>query len=419
MNVKRSLGWSTAVIAALGITLSPASAAGALTGSSKPQPPPTLGRYETMDERLARLQEPLSAAANRLYDAASAGGAQGYAGITVDVEGQGVNLFWKGDPPQAVVTALAAERKSVRVRSLSALHAKAELLEDVTQIVADESARNVPREKRAHALSISPDGSGITVTVEARDAAEEARRSQRNVIVTNVASDSVHPLTRQNDSPPWWSGARIYVGGGGCTTGFGVYSGSAQWMITAAHCASQGSTAYDGAYDLMGSVGTVIPGIDTELINLSSPNVGGYMYDGAWNDPNSYAKPVVGRAANFVGEYVCTSGSYSGVQCDLQINADNESRVINGVNVRSLIRAARTDGSFGAGTGDSGGPVFSVSPSDGYANVTARGGISLGEGSPVSCTAGVAGTCYNQIIYMPISVIVNTFGVSLMTAPPR
>jgi len=207
--------------------------------------------------------------------------------------------------------------------------------------------------------------------------------------------------------------------GNACSTGFGLVQGSSAWMSAAAHCFTRATaTVYNGQGYLMGSVGSRIPSIDTELLNLSDPRVGGYVYDGAWNDAG-YRKPVVGRAANFPGEPVCIDGAFTGVRCNAVIEDDNYTGRVNGVTIYNAIVARSTDGSQIVGGQDSGGPVFTVSPADNYRNVTARGTIvGIPNGSTVNCTVGISiPYCGNKAIYMPISIIVNTFGVALKTAP--
>ena len=73
-----------------------------------------------LDDEIRRrfsLQEPLSAAAKRNYDAADHGEAKVYAGITLDVEGGRVDVDWQGAPPAAVVSAITVMRESVHLLS--------------------------------------------------------------------------------------------------------------------------------------------------------------------------------------------------------------------------------------------------------------------------------------------------------------
>ncbi len=143
-----------------------------------------------LDDEIRRrfsLQEPLSAAANRIYDAADDGEAEGYAGITLDVGGGHVDVYWQGAPPAAVVSAITAMRESVRVNLHTAPYSRAELQQEVEDIVADEGRRAVPDEYRAHGLSVRPDGTGIEVQVEVISPGEQRRRARRRVISTEIA----------------------------------------------------------------------------------------------------------------------------------------------------------------------------------------------------------------------------------------
>ncbi len=143
-----------------------------------------------LDDEMRRrfsLQEPLSAAGNRIYDAADDGEAQGYAGIALDVEGGQVNVYWQGAIPATVVSAITAMRESVRVNLHTAPYSRAELQQDVEDIVADEERRAVPDEYRAHGLTVPPDGTGIVVEVETISPDEQRRRARRHVISTEAA----------------------------------------------------------------------------------------------------------------------------------------------------------------------------------------------------------------------------------------
>jgi hypothetical protein len=416
--LKRSLAVGFVGIVAFLIGMPPAATLAASVSPGKPQPPPNLGRYPSLDERVERLREPLSIAANRISDAADSVDVDGYAGLQIDLENKKVNLYWKGNIPASVTAAIASVSQLAKVDVIVAPHSRRELQQEVNRLLSDQSVRKVPLSKSPHMLIIEPDGSGITAVSEVRDDTEVLKRAQFGVTVEKYAPDSVTPTTRQDDFAPWWGGARIT----GCTSAFGVYSGSSQWMLTARHCYSggTGTAVYNGAGSLMGSVGTNLDSIDTALIDLSTPYVAGYVYDGAYDDPNSYAKPVIGRAANNMYDSVCSSGSYTGVRCNLEITNDAATIRVNGVYIQNMIIVRSVDGGVAWGRGDSGGPIITVSPSDGFKNMTARGMILAADGNTVvPCTQGVSSQCFNVGYYIPISIIVNTLGVSLMTAPAQ
>ncbi len=137
------------------------------------------------------LQEPLSAAADTIYDAADEGEAQGYTGIVLDVEGGHVHVYWYGTAPAAVISAITATRENVRVSLHATPHSlRAHLEQDVRQILDDEERRTVPDEYRAHGLAVQADGSGIVVYVEQLDPDEQRRRALRHVIATEIAGRS-------------------------------------------------------------------------------------------------------------------------------------------------------------------------------------------------------------------------------------
>lgn len=120
----------------------------------------------------------------------------------------------------------------------------------------------------------------------------------------------------------------------------------------------------------------------------------------------------MGRAANNLGEYVCTSGSFSGVRCNIKIVDDSQTVTISGHSVPYIVEAYRMDGTAATGEGDSGGPVFALSSNP--AKVIARGTISAGKhGDEVACV-GVGGrTCWKTVRYMPISVSLNNWAMTL------
>ena len=143
-----------------------------------------------LDEETRRrfaLQEPLSAAANVIFDAADEGITPGYTGIILDVEGGKVHVYWHGTIPARVMSAIATARDSVGVELHPAPHSRAELQQHVKEIVEEEEIRAVPEVFRAHGLSVEADGTGIVVYVEKIDADELLRRAHRPILATEIA----------------------------------------------------------------------------------------------------------------------------------------------------------------------------------------------------------------------------------------
>lgn len=94
---------------------------------------------------------------------------------------------------------------------------------------------------------------------------------------------------------------------------------------------------------------------------------GNQYYDGAWNDPTGYHKHVAGWGLNKAGDYVCTSGSMSGIHCNILVQYAGITMNIGGIDRQNVVKAIRTDTSMAVAAGDSGGPV--VTSADGtYGN---------------------------------------------------
>jgi hypothetical protein len=195
-------------------------------------------------------------------------------------------------------------------------------------------------------------------------------------------------------------------------------------MLSAGHCGSNGNAAVDGGGDPLGTVVSKDPSDDLLLL---SPNggrtVGPHVYTGPWNAGIPNNMTVVGTASNFVGDWVCTSGSYTGEHCGLHVVALNVLRNVNGFLV-PMVQVAAGAGVVAAGHGDSGGPVFGltcpcvpVGPFLLFTRVRARGTISWGEsGTQTSCPAGSpSGGCYSTIDYVDIARALSAYS-SLFTS---
>ncbi|MGW3796063.1 hypothetical protein ACWD8I_33595 [Micromonospora arida] len=109
----------------------------------------------------------------------------------------------------------------------------------------------------------------------------------------------------------------------------------------------------------MGIVGTRNAGTDTLLLSGAS---GGRVFnnstDANGNVVSEFSNQVIGASASQVGNWVCTSGAYSGTRCSIQVKARNLC-----INVRDFgqvcgqVQAENTLHTNAVGQGDSGGPV--------------------------------------------------------------
>ncbi|MBP1782577.1 MULTISPECIES: S1 family peptidase [Micromonospora] len=184
-------------------------------------------------------------------------------------------------------------------------------------------------------------------------------------------------------------GQAIYAGGGRCSLGFNVRSGSTYYFLTAGHCTNIGSTWYSNSSrtTVLGTrTGTSFPGNDYGIVRHSnSANAAGNvsLYNGSTQDITS-----AGNA--YVGQSVRRSGSTTGVKSG-SVTALNATVNYAEGSVSGLIRTTVC-----AEPGDSGGSLF--------AGTTALGLTSGGSGN---CSSG--GTTYFQPVTEPLSV----YGVSV------
>lgn len=388
--------------------------------------PHALGPVEPTAE-LMRQQLELDRAAEGITSAAAADAQDNLAGVAVEPENNALVVYWKGDVSASVTQAIASTRtRGMEVRVASAKYSLADLKAHASAIFSEETKAALPERSRARLVAPLPDGSGLKVTSGQRDRAVESARAARHPVVDTVAGD-VEALTRLDDTSPYWGGSRIIIhGGGSCSTAFGVHWGSSPvnyGMLTAGHCgdllggAGSGgpnSLVYNGAGTAMGTVGGLCSaacGSDTMVINIrSGASSGTWVYDGAYNNASNYAKPVVGQAASFKGDWVCTSGSYSGVRCNMRVT--NPNAYPGGQSFR-VVEVATVDGSNAAGKGDSGGSVFALATNT--SQVIAKGLISSADKNTLTTCTGVTGTrtCYATIYYVSIADALNTFHISL------
>ncbi|MDM4722302.1 S1 family peptidase [Micromonospora sp. WMMA1363] len=183
-------------------------------------------------------------------------------------------------------------------------------------------------------------------------------------------------------------GESIWGGGGVCSLGFNVRSGSgAYYFLTAGHCTDVVSNWYGdrSLTNYLGSnAGSSFPGNDYGIVRLDDYEPGYvYLYNGQYQD-------ITGAADAFVGQSVQRSGQTTGLHGGTVTGLNATVNYVDGT-VRGLIRT-----NVCAEKGDSGGALFSGS--------TAIGLTSGGNGN---CTSG--GTTYFQ----PVTEALNAYGVDV------
>ncbi|MEV1050064.1 S1 family peptidase [Streptomyces sp. NPDC049887] len=185
-------------------------------------------------------------------------------------------------------------------------------------------------------------------------------------------------------------GQAIYAGGGRCSLGFNVRSGSTYSALTAGHCTEIGSTWYTNSAQttLLGTrTGSSFPGNDYGIIRHSNSAAADgrvYLYNGSYRD-------ITGAGNAYVGQSVQRSGSTTGLHGGTVTGLNATVNYGGGDIVYGLIQT-----NVCAEPGDSGGPLFS--------GTTALGLTSGGSGN---CSSG--GTTFFQ----PVTEALSAYGVSV------
>lgn len=359
---------------------------------------PVPGGFSSWTEVMA-MQHRLNTAATRIQEAARALPGSGYASTVAAPENRELVVYWRGQVPASVQGVIAEQSKDVPVRVIPARYSEAQMIAEVKRLGSDPAYAEV---------SPMHDGSGIRVR-------QVAGRSAR--ISTQSSSVAVHPdgaatggagvlFSRQNDFSPYWGGARTQ----GCTTGWAIWWNGNSRILSAGHCGNNGNNIFDGGGDFMGPVINDNDARDTHMIDVRGH---GRVWDGPWTE-QSFTKAVRGATFSNVGNWVCTSGSRSGIICNIRVIANNSSWG----GVFPMVYADHQAFLAGAGQGDSGGPVFELPfPDDGrvFAKGTITGGVN---GTFVPCTGEVwpGRICSWRFVYADVTQSLAFYGASILTS---
>jgi hypothetical protein len=352
---------------------------------------PVPGGFRSWGE-LRAMQQKLNAAADRV----TAAGGDGLAGIVAAPENRELRVYWAGKTSPAVTDLLGDLNRTVPVKVLPAAHSHRSLQAEAARLV---------RQPGVTSAAPKVDGSGLVLGV--RDSARTQALST-SVPVEQVASAPESMASRGNDSTPYWGGARW----NGCSTGFAVWHGGVTKMLSAGHCGSHGQGAYDGGGDYMGLIEGDNDAYDRLLINTWSS---GRTYDGGVG-VNEFSKPTASAAHSYVGNWVCNSGAYSGAWCGIQVKYTNVT-VNVGYLIYQTVWAEQVDRIAPVGNGDSGGPVFDLTPD--HARTIAKGtntAIDLSTQAPCrGVPEGASRKCAWRFFYVDVVNSLNAYGASIVT----
>jgi len=418
----------TAAVVLSGVT-QPVLAADAPGDKPAASPAPTItdpvpAGFRSWDE-VMDVQRRLGAAADRITKLVEDSGAQGYAAITAAPEDREVHLYWKGAMPAPVQDLLAELRASVPVSVLSAPYSAQELQDEAQRIIEQPAGQGA----RVTAVAPKPDAGGLRVSVDSSaDAGRQLPAVRDAAVPVDVEPGMVPRATsgRFDDTPPYWGGAVWKSSIEACSTGFAVRVAGAPKMLTAGHCAPNGDDAWVGGINGITHMGIVEHKISTADVELIDTSSSGSMYNGGINGvpgagPEYVSKVAPNFTGSYKGQYVWTSGAYSGQRGNIKIANTNETIDIgtpgSPVWVYGTVRAEQQAKANAVGDGDSGGPVWEPSSTPGF--VTAKGTMSAGSSDlyPAKCTGITTGrTCSWKMFYEPLTLSLYKLNATLAPA---
>ncbi|GIH02565.1 hypothetical protein Rhe02_06320 [Rhizocola hellebori] len=363
---------------------------------------------------LMALQAPLVDAAEAISRADKE--RTGLGGIRLRVKDRAADIYWKGEVPGEVREQIARlESIGYRAEVYEARYSGAELASAQEEILR-------ARDAYPDIVTIAPlvDGSGLRIGF----LKGEPKPIEWPVEVEVVDEDRMVFIDRATDTPPFWAGGVARLGGQVCSTGFAV--GRQNWftlttgILTAEHCARGGGVSVTtGAGRFIGTA--EVPSPQTAAFNSDSlfvpTNSAARMFDGA--PVGAFSKPVVGWVNNFVGQFVCTSGASTGVHCDVITDLISSTALIQTgptsfVRVDNLVfgTALGSSTAIAAGSGDSGGPVFTLTAD--FSKVRAAGLMSIAQFG-VPCNVAGLPFCGNRVGFINIGSVLQAQQAFILT----
>jgi len=344
-------------------------------------------------EDLAEAQDRLNNAADQIL----AEPGQGYSGTVAAPENGELQVFWKGDVPADARE--RAERTGVPVKFIPAEFSQVELAEEVARLGED---------KRVTTAAPNVDGSGVTVTVSTEEDREAILAEARLPLTVTVEQGPELLFDRQNDISPYWGGARWYnlSSGSSCSTGFSVRWREVPRMLTAGHCGANGNVARIGnAAQPVTTITADVNARDTQMLNPPQGRTyAGRIYTGPWNSWTSMR--VIGSTPDYVGNWICTGGSFSGEHCSARVYAVNTSVLGMAPMTYAANPGGPVAGNCVAAPGDSGGPAYHRSLYIQWPYIQlgamARGTITAGVLDTPCLSLGVWRTGSYRVWYAPV-----------------
>ncbi|MET9699753.1 hypothetical protein ABZY31_22910 [Streptomyces sp. NPDC006529] len=259
----------------------------------------------------------------------------------------------------------------------------------------------------------TPDGAVIELAVDdpataakyfASPAVAQRRSAAAATPVHLTQAPPSRPLTRENDSSPFYAGAALGPNIGGkahCTSGIPAVStwDGRQWLVTAGHCHNVNDYVYTMGGNYIGQVKYKLPAVDSAFIEAPTYR---YTWDGL--DAIGYTRYLGGVRNVAVGDFTCQLGYNTKVFCNIRtVYAGNAAWNVNGTTVNGSYGVPHYGGIVGRG-GDSGGPVISINDQN---SRQLNGIVSYGYGCNASqeCSTGLA--------WVDVWSVFNAFAIKL------
>lgn len=248
------------------------------------------------------------------------------------------------------------------------------------ELAAAESTLSSKLTTPGTSFGVDPISNKIVVTADAT--VKGAELAKVKAIVAGLGDKATLETTAGTISTKISGGDAIYGGGGRCSLGFNVRSGSTYYFLTAGHCTNGASTWTNGSATLGTRTGTSFPGNDYGIVRYTNNSIAKPGTVGSVEITNA-GTPAVGTTVTRRGS---TTGTRSGRVTALNATVNYAEGRVTGL-IQTTVCAQ---------PGDSGGSL--------YAGSTALGLTSGGSGN---CSTG--GTTFFQ----PVVEALNVYGVQV------
>jgi streptogrisin D len=375
-----------------------------------------------LDEEIAK-QSPVIQARMELEQAALGTGTDGLATINADHDAGRLDLYWKGELPEELRMAVERLGEGITVVVHHSPYSWTEIAEEARRLLDVASALEGVD---VVATAAEHDMSGVRVLVSTMPINPASVRAElgSHVPVRFEVTQMELPETtgwRWDDVPPWTGGAVIertgFFGSTRCSTAFTARTAddSVRGVFSARHCGENESWRTPVGHGPVGLSNLWFSDIDVMGIMwpTGSPAYLGFegrVYNGAHNSGSKLS--MVGSGWSGLNDIVCTSGGFSGNNCQQRVIDRN--LFFDAPFGGPLFLTEHINGIAAVGNGDSGGPVFSAAlPFNAHGVISA---IITGPGRADECIGWVpeGRQCSDWSLHAEIQPVLNTLNMQII-----